>query len=147
MSVGERALLWKPAREFPGYTRRLPRTGFADAQKYRARMYEDMRAIFTRYRLLITPSAALPGVAAVLPVEGPPLTIGHRQVDPVRDWYRSYPFNLLGHLPNASVPCGQSASGIPDGVQVVGRCYDEASVLRASAALERVRPADRPVIV
>jgi Asp-tRNA(Asn)/Glu-tRNA(Gln) amidotransferase A subunit family amidase len=147
MSVGERALLSMPAREFPAYTRRLPRMGFADSEKYRARMYEDMRAIFTRYRLLITPSAALPGVAADLPVEGPPLTIDHRQVDPVWGWYLSYPFNMLGHLPSASVPCGQTASGIPNGVQVVGRPYDEASVLRASAALERVRPAGRPVIV
>ena len=92
-------------------------------------------------------SAALPGVAADLPVEGPPLTIDHRQVDPVWGWYLSYPFNMLGHLPSASVPCGQTASGIPNGVQVVGRPYDEASVLRASAALERVRPAGRPVIV
>ena len=146
MSAEEQALLSKPAREFPDYTRRLPRMGFADAEKYRAKMYQDMSAIFARYRLLISPSAALPAVAADLPVEGPPLRIDHQPIDPVWGWYLSYPFNMLGHLPSASVPCGQTSSGVPNGVQVVGRPYDEASVLRASAALERVRPAGRPAI-
>ena len=87
MSVEEQALLSKPAREFPDYTRRLPRMGFADAEKYRAKMYEDMSAIFARYRLLISPSAALPAVAADLPVQGPPLRIDHQPIDPVWGWY------------------------------------------------------------
>ena len=113
---------------------------FADAEKYRAKMYEDVARIFQRYRVLLTPSSALPAVAADLPVEGPALTINGKAIDPVWGWYLSYPFNMLGQLPSASVPCGHTSAGIPNGVQVVGRPYDEASVLRASAALERVRP-------
>ncbi|CAN5614274.1 hypothetical protein BH23CHL5_BH23CHL5_13340 [soil metagenome] len=39
-----------------------------------------------------------------------------------------------------SVPSGFSAEGVPTGVQVVGRTYDDVSVFRAAAALERMRP-------
>jgi aspartyl-tRNA(Asn)/glutamyl-tRNA(Gln) amidotransferase subunit A len=39
------------------------------------------------------------------------------------------PFNLTG-LPAMSVPCGFSARGLPIGLQIVGKAFDEAMVLR-----------------
>ena len=51
----------------------------------------------------------------------------------------TYAFNLTGH-PAASVPCGFAANGLPVGLHIVGRRFDDATVLRASAALEAVRP-------
>lgn len=47
------------------------------------------------------------------------------------------PFNVSGH-PSLSVPCG-TADGLPVGVNLVGRRFDDATVLRAGAAVERVR--------
>ncbi|MCL6552093.1 MAG: amidase [Firmicutes bacterium] len=50
------------------------------------------------------------------------------------------PFNLTGH-PALSVPCGVSrATGLPMGLQLVGRRGDEVRLLRTARALERVRP-------
>jgi len=48
-------------------------------------------------------------------------------------------FNLTGQ-PAATVPCGLTSDGLPIGLQIVGRRFDEATVLRASAAFEAIRP-------
>jgi len=47
--------------------------------------------------------------------------------------------NAIGH-PAASVPVGFSSDGLPIGLQIIGRKYDEETVLAASAAFERARP-------
>jgi aspartyl-tRNA(Asn)/glutamyl-tRNA(Gln) amidotransferase subunit A len=51
----------------------------------------------------------------------------------------TYPFNLTGQ-PAASVPCGFTHDGLPIGLQIVGRRFDDVTVLRAAAAFERERP-------
>jgi aspartyl-tRNA(Asn)/glutamyl-tRNA(Gln) amidotransferase subunit A len=59
----------------------------------------------------------------------------------------SYPFNMSWN-PAASVPCGFTAEGLPVGLQIVGRRFDDLGVLQASAAFETIQPwADqRPVL-
>jgi aspartyl-tRNA(Asn)/glutamyl-tRNA(Gln) amidotransferase subunit A len=51
----------------------------------------------------------------------------------------SYPFNWSGS-PAASLPCGFTRAGLPVGLQVVGRRFDDLGVLQASAAFEAARP-------
>ncbi len=51
----------------------------------------------------------------------------------------SYPFNWSGN-PAASLPCGFTPAGLPVGLQVVGRRFDDLGVLQASAAFEAARP-------
>ena len=46
------------------------------------------------------------------------------------------PFNYTG-LPAMSVPVGRTANGLPTAMQLVGRPFDEALLLRAAAAYER----------
>jgi len=46
------------------------------------------------------------------------------------------PFNLSGH-PAASIPCGFTAAGLPVGLQIIGRPFDEATVLRVADAYQR----------
>jgi aspartyl-tRNA(Asn)/glutamyl-tRNA(Gln) amidotransferase subunit A len=57
------------------------------------------------------------------------------------------PFNFSGH-PACSVPCGFSTGGLPIGMQIVGRPFDEATVLRAADAYQRLSDwhARRPVL-
>lgn len=50
------------------------------------------------------------------------------------------PFNLCSRNPVVTVPFGVSATGVPVGVQVVGRPFDERTVFAVAAALELVRP-------
>lgn len=46
--------------------------------------------------------------------------------------------------PSASINCGYTAGGLPIGLQIVGRRFDDLGVLRLSAAYEGMRPAQRP---
>ncbi len=48
----------------------------------------------------------------------------------------SYPFNLT-QQPAASVPCGFTRAGLPIGLHVIGRMFDDAGVLRAAHAYEQ----------
>ena len=54
-------------------------------------------------------------------------------------WTLCYPFNYSGQ-PAVSVPAGWTASGLPVGLQIVGRRLEDALVLRAAAAFEALRP-------
>ena len=51
----------------------------------------------------------------------------------------SYPFNLTGQ-PAASVPCGWTTTKLPVGFQLIGRRFDDATVLRAAHAWEQIEP-------
>jgi aspartyl-tRNA(Asn)/glutamyl-tRNA(Gln) amidotransferase subunit A len=51
----------------------------------------------------------------------------------------SFPFNLT-QQPAASLPCGFTRDGLPIGLQIVGRMFDDAGVLAASAAYESANP-------
>lgn len=106
--------------------------GLARIERFRA----QMRDLFSRYDLLITPTLAVPA----FPIGQNPDTIDGRSVDPRIGFHAfTYPFNVSGN-PAASVPCGFSADGLPIGLQIVGRSGDEVTVLRASATFEEARP-------
>jgi aspartyl-tRNA(Asn)/glutamyl-tRNA(Gln) amidotransferase subunit A len=51
----------------------------------------------------------------------------------------SYPFNMSWN-PAASVPCGFTTDGLPVGLQIVGKRFDDLGVLQASAAFEAAQP-------
>lgn len=51
----------------------------------------------------------------------------------------SYPFNFSWN-PAASVPCGFTGEGLPVGLQIVGKRFDDLGVLQASAAYEAIAP-------
>jgi aspartyl-tRNA(Asn)/glutamyl-tRNA(Gln) amidotransferase subunit A len=59
--------------------------------------------------------------------------------DPIAMWLNdvfTVPANLAG-LPGIAVPAGLSAAGLPLGLQLIGRPFDEATVLRGAGAIER----------
>jgi hypothetical protein len=49
-------------------------------------------------------------------------------------------FNLASRCPVLNVPSGFADNGVPTGVQIVARTYDDVTAFRVGAALERVRP-------
>ncbi|HEY8697926.1 MAG TPA: amidase family protein [Rhizomicrobium sp.] len=50
-----------------------------------------------------------------------------------------FPFNLT-QQPAASIPCGFTGDGLPVGLQIVGRMFDDAGVLAVAAAYELTDP-------
>ena len=113
-----------------------PPTAYVQAWFDRLAWWQHPRALFEKYDLLLTPTAACPAFGAN--AEGPGEIAG-RPVDRYGWIPFTYPFNVTGQ-PAASVPCGFTRAGLPIGLQIVGRRYDDVSVLRAAAAFERARP-------
>src|SRR5205085_6252407 len=101
---------------------------YLKAQKVRALIAQDFAAAFERVDCLLTPTA--PSAA---------FAIGEDRDDPIAMYLNdvfTVPANLAG-LPAISVPAGLSADGLPLGLQIVGRAFDEAMVLRVGDVLER----------
>ncbi len=101
----------------------------------RQAMVDALRRFFERYDLLLTPTLCLP--AFPLGVVGPKEVAG-REVTHL-GWTLCYPFNYSGQ-PAVSVPAGWTASGLPVGLQIVGRRLEDSLVLRAAATFEALRP-------
>jgi len=118
-------------------------TDYAEAMVRRAALWDVTRKFFDRYDLLLTPTLPVPpfDVGRIDPPGVPRDAAG---MIPFADWVPfTYPWNLTGQ-PAASVPCGFTGDGLPVGLQIVGRRFADAAVLRAAAAFEQARPwADR----
>jgi aspartyl-tRNA(Asn)/glutamyl-tRNA(Gln) amidotransferase subunit A len=113
-----------------------PATRYVQAWFDRLNWYEHVRRYFDGHDLLLTPTIATPPFKVGL--DNPP-DIAGRPVE-AYDWIPfTYPFNLTGN-PAASVPCGFTKDGLPIGLQIVGRRFDDATVLRAAAGYERIAP-------
>jgi aspartyl-tRNA(Asn)/glutamyl-tRNA(Gln) amidotransferase subunit A len=105
------------------------------AQKVRTLIRRDFDAAFERCDVVAGPVAPTPA-----------FRLGEKVDDPLQ-MYLADIFTItcnLAALPGLSVPCGQ-AGGLPVGLQLVGRPFDEAGLLRAARALEReLGPAPAP---
>ena len=68
------------------------------------------------------------------------ITVKGRDLDSDYDINMQAPFNMLSRLPVLSVPAGIARNGLPGGVQVVARAYDDARVFHVGRAIERALP-------
>ncbi len=110
---------------------------WARAEIARGTLWHRVRAFFDRYDLLLTPTVAVPPFPIAW--DFPPEINGQR-VETYIDWFfLTYAITLTG-LPAISIPAGWTHDGLPVGLQIVGRRWGEAAVLRAAAALEAARP-------
>ena len=110
-----------------------------DATIARKAVVNRMWRLMQRFDLLITPTVA----TAAFPVGlMGPKTINGRVVG-AQDWTPfTWPMNFTGQ-PAVSIPVGFTETGLPVGLQIAGRHLDDAGVLRAAAAFEKVRPWQR----
>ena len=111
-------------------------TRFIQAWFDRLAWWQHPRAFFEKYDLLVTPTVACPPFPIGL---DHPTEVAGKPVSPYGWIPFTYPFNLTGQ-PAASVPCGFTREGLPIGLQIVGRRFDDGAVLQAAAAFERARP-------
>jgi Asp-tRNA(Asn)/Glu-tRNA(Gln) amidotransferase A subunit family amidase len=103
-------------------------------------VHDLLVSFFQRYELFLTPTLATPPYASG--IFGPSEVAGSAVSSPLEPFF-THPFNLSGQ-PAASIPVGFTESGLPVGLQIVGRRFAEKTVLRASACFEAARPwADR----
>jgi aspartyl-tRNA(Asn)/glutamyl-tRNA(Gln) amidotransferase subunit A len=115
----------------------IPATSAIDyvrATTFRGALWRAMQAFFADHDVLVLPTVAIPAFAAGA------LGVTHVAgvaVDEHLGWSPfTYPFNLTG-LPALTIPTRLTADGVPVGLQLVGRRYEEATLLAVAAAYER----------
>jgi aspartyl-tRNA(Asn)/glutamyl-tRNA(Gln) amidotransferase subunit A len=100
---------------------------YLKAQRVRTLIARDFATAFETVDCLLTPTA--PSAA---------FAIGQKSEDPIAMYLNdvfTVPANLAG-LPAISVPAGLSTEGLPLGLQIIGRAFDEETVLRVAGVLE-----------
>jgi aspartyl-tRNA(Asn)/glutamyl-tRNA(Gln) amidotransferase subunit A len=106
---------------------------YLKAEQFRRVLIEDFRRVFAEIDLLIAPTTPLTSWK----VGEWSVAIGAGEESVLAaSWRLTYPFNLTG-MPAISLPCGFDRRGLPIGLQIAGRPFDEATVLRAADAYER----------
>ena len=111
----------------------MPAVWVHTAQRFRRRFRDIMAAVFEDIDVLITPTTAFPA---------PQIGQGRITIDgndvPVRGTLGRFtaPFSFVG-LPAMSVPMAVEPGALPLGGQIVARPYDEATMLRVAAVLEK----------
>ena len=101
---------------------------YIKAQKVRALIARDFSDAFQQCDLILTPTA--PSAAFAL---------GEKSDDPIAMYLNdvfTVPASLAG-LPGISVPAGLDTGGLPLGLQLIGRPFDEETVFAGAAALEK----------
>ena len=112
--------------------RLLPATDYVNAQRARRVMQEEFRQLFEVVDCIFTPAS---------PIPAPRIDQKSVMVDGVEEDVRLAAtrfvrgINALG-LPALSLPCGHSGTGLPIGLQIVGRAFEEKFLLQVGAALE-----------
>jgi aspartyl-tRNA(Asn)/glutamyl-tRNA(Gln) amidotransferase subunit A len=130
-AIIDNALTWGPTRYVQAWFDRLA-------------WNEHVQRLLQKYALLLTPTLPCQPFAIGLEhpqeIDGTP--VGRYEWIPF-----TFPFNLTGN-PAASVPCGFTQDNLPVGLQIVGRRFDDVTVLRASAAFQQAYPwADKKPLV
>ena len=103
----------------------------ADAVLERDRMREDLLQWMKTTQLILAPVGATPAFEH----GAERVEVGGKSISVFRAFSYAQTFNVLG-LPSVAVPAGRTANGLPVGVQVVGRPFEERTVLSAAAIIE-----------
>ncbi|MGN8646738.1 Asp-tRNA(Asn)/Glu-tRNA(Gln) amidotransferase subunit GatA [Gracilibacillus sp. HCP3S3_G5_1] len=101
---------------------------YKKAQKVRTLIKNDFEKIFDEFDVVIGPTTPAPAYK-----------IGEKIDDPLTmytDDVLTTPVNLAG-LPGMSIPCGFSSKGLPIGLQIIGRHFDESTIYRTAYAYEQ----------
>ncbi|TXL82178.1 Asp-tRNA(Asn)/Glu-tRNA(Gln) amidotransferase subunit GatA [Vineibacter terrae] len=101
---------------------------YKKAQQVRALIARDFKQAFAQCDVILTPTAPTAAFAA-----------GDKMDDPVTMYLNdvfTVPTSMAG-LPGISVPAGLDGDGLPLGLQLIGRAFDEETMLRAASALEQ----------
>ena len=102
---------------------------YLKAQRVRTLLTRDFEEAFQKVDAIVTPTAPTPA-----------FKLGEKADDPL-SMYLADIYTVtadLAGVPGISVPCGETLSGLPVGLQVLGKHFDESTVLRVAAAIEQL---------
>jgi aspartyl-tRNA(Asn)/glutamyl-tRNA(Gln) amidotransferase subunit A len=99
-------------------------------------LWDPLGRLFEDIDILLCPTVATSGLQAGNSYVGAPPEINGTVMQHHIMAMMTLPFNLFSRCPVMSVPSGRAANGVPTGVQVVGRTYEDVSVFQVGAAIE-----------
>ncbi|MCL2439425.1 MAG: Asp-tRNA(Asn)/Glu-tRNA(Gln) amidotransferase subunit GatA [Alphaproteobacteria bacterium] len=106
---------------------------FFKAQKVRRLIANDFSAAFASVDVILTPT---------MPIPAPPRTSPLIVNDSYGTWFDMVALVNLAGLPAISLPAAKTASGLPIGVQLIGKAFDEPTIIKAAHALEKAAKFD-----
>jgi Asp-tRNA(Asn)/Glu-tRNA(Gln) amidotransferase A subunit family amidase len=136
----QRRLMNDYTLEFAKLVQTTQKGDFLDGLMIEAKMYKSLGALLRKYRILLCPTLPLPATVAGESYVKRQLRINGKPQGGIERWLMTACFNILSRCPVVSMPSGLASNGVPTGLSIVGRTYDDVSVFRAAAAFERARP-------
>lgn len=100
---------------------------YLKAQKVRTLIKQDFENVFENYDVIVGPTTPTPA-----------FKVGEKVDDPLTMYANdilTIPVNLAG-VPGISIPCGFAADGLPLGLQIIGKHFDEATIYQVASAYE-----------
>ena len=135
-----RELLTSYAIWFAENASRISKADLLRGLEVESHVYSALSTVLEEFDILICPTVATPALEAGREYLDAGPVVNGIQLDHVYDILMTLPFNICSRCPAMSVPSGFAANGVPTGLQIVGRTFEDASVFRAAAAYERLRP-------
>jgi len=114
--------------------------GFAEGLRLEAKILGAIGHVLADHEVLLLPTLVTRGFAAGDDYVDHGLTVGGVELPEYFQAMLTPLFNIASRCPVLNVPSGFADNGVPTGLQIVGRPYEDASVFRAGAALEHLRP-------
>jgi aspartyl-tRNA(Asn)/glutamyl-tRNA(Gln) amidotransferase subunit A len=135
----------KSGDQFTSYAKRfveesnlITKDSFVEGLALEAKIYEPLGELLERFDALVCPTFLVPALPAEY--DGETIVVdGHRLTDWI-DVLMTLPFNIASRCPVLSVPSGRARNGVPTGLSIVGKTYDDVTVFRVAGALEKVQP-------
>ncbi|GCE10961.1 amidase [Tengunoibacter tsumagoiensis] len=114
----------------------IPAVDYLQAQHERRQLASSLRSIMQRVDAFVLPTIPVPAIESEL--AGTEIEIDGVRENATTAYLRlTMPFNLTG-LPAISFPCGFSSDGLPIGLQVAGKPFEEATILRIAHAYQQL---------
>jgi aspartyl-tRNA(Asn)/glutamyl-tRNA(Gln) amidotransferase subunit A len=115
---------------------RIPAVDYLHALHQRRIFSNSMRSVLQRVNALVLPTLPIPAI--LIEQSDQEISIdGAGENATVALLRLTMPFNLAG-LPAISFPCGFTTNGLPIGLQVAGRAFEESTVLRIAHAYQQL---------
>jgi aspartyl-tRNA(Asn)/glutamyl-tRNA(Gln) amidotransferase subunit A len=106
---------------------------YLKAEQLRALLMEDFRKAFENVDVIVGPTMPITAWKS----DQLEVQVGdHEESVLTASWRFTFPYNLTG-LPAISIPCGFDRKGLPIGLQIAARPFDEPTLLRVASAYER----------
>jgi len=127
------------ARRFITESDEITKDDWVAGLSLEAGIYAPLGELLEEYDALVCPTFAVPALPAEYDTDQPVRVNGQ----PREDWLdalMTLPFNIASRCPVLSIPSGRSRDGVPTGLSVVGKTYDDITVFRIAAAHEERFP-------